>query len=147
MIIKYTTNHFTTLINLLRLNTPTYFAAEEESDYIDYLQHHADNYFVVEVNGEIVGTGGINYNHAEGKAFLSWDLLHPNMQGKGYGSILTKYRIDAIRNTHPTYGVVVRTSQLAYTFYQKMGFTLKEVVKDYWAKGFDLYYMVLPTNT
>jgi ribosomal protein S18 acetylase RimI-like enzyme len=37
--------------------------------------------------------------------------------------------------------IIVRTSQLAYKFYQKVGFELEKTEKDFWAKGFDLYQM------
>ncbi|NAA11186.1 GNAT family N-acetyltransferase, partial [Escherichia coli] len=37
--------------------------------------------------------------------------------------------------------ITVRTSQLAYKFYEKQGFTLKEIQRDYWAKDFDMYSM------
>jgi hypothetical protein len=36
---------------------------------------------------------------------------------------------------------MVRTSQVAYQFYQKAGFDLEKIEKDFWAKGFDLYQM------
>ena len=35
----------------------------------------------------------------------------------------------------------LRTTQLAFQFYEKMGFELDKTKKDFWAKGFDLYQM------
>ena len=37
--------------------------------------------------------------------------------------------------------IEVRTSQFADKFYEQFGFVTKEVINDYWAKGFDLYRM------
>jgi ribosomal-protein-alanine N-acetyltransferase len=37
--------------------------------------------------------------------------------------------------------IIVRTSQITFPFYQKQGFRLKEKIDNYWAEGFDLYYM------
>ncbi|MHA7057839.1 hypothetical protein ACWGOQ_0011500 [Aquimarina sp. M1] len=34
---------------------------------------------------------------------------------------------------------VVRTSQFASKFYEKMGFALVKIEKDFWVDGFDLY--------
>ena len=38
------------------------------------------------------------------------------------------------------------TSQHAYQFYEKMGFELEKIEKEYWAKNFDLYIMQTRNN-
>lgn len=37
--------------------------------------------------------------------------------------------------------IVVRTTQFGFRFYEKVGFQLENVEKDFWAQGFDLYQM------
>ena len=44
----YTPADDESIIALLRLNTPQYFAPEEEQDLRDYFASHIDRYFVVE---------------------------------------------------------------------------------------------------
>ncbi len=129
------------IVQLLRLNTPEYFAPSEESDLMDYFQHHIDHYYVVEMDGKIVGCGGFNLADEGKTARISWDIIHPEYQGKGIGGVLTSFRIEEIGKIESVEIISVRTSQLVYPFYEKFGFELKEVVKDYWAKGFDLYRM------
>lgn len=129
------------IIALLRLNTPEYFAPEEEADLKDYFANHIDRYFVVEYNGIIIGSGGINITNNGKNAVLSWDIIHPEYQGKGIGRALTQYRIDTIRQLEGIEKISVRTSQLVYKFYEKFGFELKETVKDFWAEGIDMYRM------
>ena len=141
MIRKYNPNDKTSLIAILRLNTPTYFHTSEEKDYKNYLDFEADNYFVVEENNMLLGAGGYNFKGDEKTAYIAWDLFHPDAQEKGLGSLLTKYRIEAISKNPKTERIVVRTSQLAHGFYSKFGFELKEIINDYWAPGFDLYRM------
>jgi hypothetical protein len=38
------------LLKLFKLNTPQYFSPSEEDDFIEYLEHKLDHYFVVEDN-------------------------------------------------------------------------------------------------
>ena len=134
------------LIELLWLNTPEFFDVIEEKDFIDYLEHYAQHYFVVEENGKIIGSGGINYFAADNLARISWDIIHPDFQGRGIGKKLTIYRINEIKKNPAMDLIVVRTTQLVYKFYQKMGFELEKVEKDFWAKGFDLYQMKMSIN-
>ncbi|RTY89122.1 GNAT family N-acetyltransferase [Flavobacterium sp. GT3R68] len=129
------------IMELLKLNTPEYFAPAEEQDLMDYLNNHLENYYVVEENGFIVGCGGFNRSDDPEIVRISWDIINPESQGKGVGTALTKFRIQKIKELKNIKAIVVRTTQLVYPFYEKLGFKLKSVEKDYWAPGFDLYYM------
>lgn len=128
------------LLELLRLNIPQYFAESEKADLIEYLANHIDHYYIVEIDKMIKGCGGFNRTPDNKRGVLSWDIIHPDAQGKGIGSTLAKFRIAEMQKLGVA-EIGVRTSQHVYKFYEKMGFTLKEIVKDYWAEGFDLYDM------
>lgn len=129
------------VINLIRLNIPKYFAPTEETDLNYYLDHERELYYVLLFDGQIVGCGGINFEDNKTTGKINWDILHPQYQGKSLGSQLLKYRIEKIKVIDSIQKITVRTSQLAYKFYEKQGFELNEVKEDYWAKGFDLYRM------
>ena len=142
----FTTSDTPRLLELLRLNTPAYFSPAEETDLVHYLQHEIEQYFVVLVNDEIMGCGGFNLSEDLKTGKISWDIFHPESQGKGLGTALTNYRIERMKDIKSIDKISVRTSQLVYPFYAKFGLELKEVVKDYWDKGFDLYRLEAPVN-
>ena len=73
---------------------------------------------------------------------MSWGMVHPNWQSKGWGTKLTQYRIEKIKQT-TAQKINLRTSQYTWKFYEKMGFSLFYTQKDYWGKGLDLYDMQL----
>ena len=129
------------VIDLIRQNTPAYFAQEEEADFSNYLDSERELYFVLLFNNEIVGCGGINFTEDKTCGKISWDIIHPQHQGKSLGTQLLKYRIEKLKSVGSIRKITVRTSQLVYKFYEKQGFTLKEIKKNYWAKGFDMYNM------
>ncbi|MDQ1097584.1 MULTISPECIES: GNAT family N-acetyltransferase [Chryseobacterium] len=142
---EYQTKDKSEVINLIRLNTPKYFAVEEE-DLNQYLETERELYYVLLYDQKIVGCGGINFadNNTVGK--ISWDILHPDYQGKSLGTKLLNYRIDKLNSIDGIQKITVRTSQVAYRFYEKLGFELFEVKKDYWAEGFDMYNMEYKTK-
>ena len=129
------------VMNLIRLNTPEYFAPEEENDFSNYLDNEKELYYVLLFNEKIVGCGGINFAENKTIGKISWDILHPEYQGKSLGTRLLEYRIEKLEPIKSVQKITVRTSQVAYQFYEKQGFELKEIKKDYWAKGFDMYKM------
>ena len=137
----YKSNDKNTLMHLLLLNTPKYFAVEEKLDFDYYLENEIERYFVLEYDEQIVGCGGINFSDNNTIAVISWDIIHPEYQGKSLGTRLLKYRINKLNLMKTVQKTIVRTAQHTYPFYKKQGFELIEIVKDYWAKNFDLYYM------
>ena len=73
-------------------------------------------------------------------------MIHPYYQGKGIGKKLVEYRINYLNKNPKIELIVVRTSQLVYQFYEKLGFELEKVEKDFWAKDFHLYQMKMLNN-
>lgn len=140
-IFPYLPAHKEQLLFLLRLSTPAFFSPEEEKSFVYYLSHEIEQYFVVKVGGEIVGCGGINFDDNGSTGKISWDIIHPDYHGKGYGTLLLQHRLKILKQTPGVNKIIVRTSQHAWKFYEKNGFHLVKQEKDYWAKGFDLYLM------
>ena len=141
----YTASDKAALINLFRLNTPGFFSPTEEAEFVHFLDHPIEHYYVVELNNDIVGCGGYAFDDPH-TAVICWDMIHPDYHGKGIGKALLQYRLDEIRQFEDIHHIVVRTSQIVYRFYEKSGFKVKQVEKDYWAKGFDLYRMEMITH-
>ena len=113
------------VMNLIRLNTPEYFAPEEENDFSNYLDNEKELYYVLLFNEKIVGCGGINFAENKTIGKISWDSLHPEYQGKSLGTRLLEYRIEKLESIKSVQKITVRTSQIAYQFYEKQGFELK----------------------
>lgn len=132
------------LLGLLEAHIPQFFAPAERLDFAAYLLRESDDYYVVEEHGEVIAGGGINYLPARSEARISWDVVHPDYQGTGVGSRLVLFRLKEIYKQPAIKRVVVRTSQMAFRFYEKFGFQLVQVEKDFWAKGYDLYEMHIP---
>ncbi|AEI49474.1 GNAT family N-acetyltransferase [Runella slithyformis] len=135
------------IMELLRLNTPEFFSPNEEEDLVYYLDNHIEHYYVAELDGKVVGSGGINLADDGVTAKLSWDIVHPEQQGKGIGRALTEFRIQHIKAMPGLQTISVRTSQLVYPFYQKFGLEIKEIVEDFWEEGFDMYRMESDVKT
>ena len=101
------------------------------------LMSYCASRYVLVTNDRIVGCGGINFADDKTVGKISWDIIHPDYQGKSLGKQLLEYRIDKLKSIDRVRKITVRTSQLVYKFYQKQGFVLKATHKDYWAKGID----------
>lgn len=129
------------VMEIMKMNIPKYFAESEINDLDNYLKYETEKYFVAEIDNKIVGAGGINFEDSS-KAKISWDFVNPKYQGLGVGKELLNHRLNILKSMKNINEIIVRTSQMAYKFYEKNGFILKKVTKDYWSKNFDLYLMI-----
>ncbi len=137
---EYTPSDNHQVLNLLRLNTPEYFAVEEENDFINYLENEIDFYYVIELEGQIVGCGGVNFRD-ENTGVISWGIIHPEYQKMRLGSKLLTHRIQELQKIEKITRITVRTTQLVFPFFEKNGFKLVNIIENYWADGFHLYEM------
>ena len=138
---SYETKDKGEVLELIRLNTPRFFAEQEEADFKKYLEGEIERYFVVLFNDQIVGCGGVNFEDGGTTGVISWDILHPDFQRKSLGTKLLQYRLEKLKLMDTIQKIKVRTSQVSYKFYEKQGFEVSEIKKDHWADGFDLYLM------
>ena len=129
------------IVDLFRLNTPKYFALEEEKELDNYLTNELEYYCVATINNRVIGCGGINFEDNKTIGYISWDIIHPDFQGKGIGKTILKHRIEKLQSTQTIKQILVRTSQHTFKFYEKNGFAILEIIENYWAKGFHLYKM------
>ena len=143
---KYKPEDRTALLQIIKNNTPKYFAETEIEDYKTYLEEEIQDYFVAELDDKIIAGAGINYDRDKQIAKISWDIVDIGFHKQGIGSLLLNHRLEIIANRKNIKSIIVRTSQHAYAFYEKNGFKLLERHKDYWAEGFDMYKMSLPKN-
>jgi ribosomal protein S18 acetylase RimI-like enzyme len=138
---KYIDSDRIRVVELLKLNTPQYFSPTEEEGLIDYLNNHADNFYVLEIENNIICCGGFNFAEDPEIVRISWGIVDPKFQGKGFGSELTRFRINKMKEIPGVKILSVRTSQMTYKFYEKFGFKVREIAKDFWADGYDMYRM------
>ena len=122
------------------MNIPEYFHPSEEADFVHYLKHEVEDYFVYKHDEDIVGCGGLNYRRPD-EGIISWDIIHPEYHGRGIGRELVEHRLKFLKSKKEIDKVSVRTSQHAYKFYEKFGFKLNHIQPDGWAPGFDIYEM------
>ena len=138
---KFEERDITLLLDLMKLHVLASFAETEIQDFENYLKFEIEHYFVIQDHELIVACGGINFKGTADQAWLSWDIVHPNLQSKGLGSMLLNHRIEVVKRMPQIHTLWVRTSQTASKFYEMKGFKIFKHVPDFWAKGFDLVEM------
>lgn len=144
MIRPYQTSDHPKVIEIFQQNTPKFFALEEQTDLERFLERNGENYWLIEQEGVIAGCGGIVFSEDKRVGRIAWDFFSPNFQGQGLGRQLTSFRLAEIRKNRDVQKIIVRTSQLAHSFYAKFGFEVEKIEENYWAPGLHLYDMQMP---
>ena len=134
-------------------NVPKYFDAEEigkldtwmnaaETNTVPYSFAEAIYFYILEVEGDIIGAAGFYLAKGENKGQLNWGMIHANHQGQGYGKLLYDYRVNKVKEMGRQ--ATLWTSQHTYKFYEKLGMKTESVTPNGFGYGFDKYVMYLP---
>lgn len=143
MIRPYTSEDKEELVEVFTLNVPKYFDPKEIQDFKKYLEVYKGTYFTITSGNKIIGGVGCNYLEKNNVGEITWIFFHPEFAGKGFGNKSVVHCLSILKSNIEIQRVTVRTSQLAYGFFEKFGFTIKKTAKDYWGLGLDLYEMEL----
>jgi len=139
LIIPYSEDHKERLREIFRENTPTFYAPEEEGDFLAFLKRNNNEYFTIKSLNDIAGGGG--YTFDGDKARLIWNMIDPKYRGQGLGKGLLNFCLEKLKQSRLTTIVDVWTSEHAQPFYEKFGFEVLEKRKDFRGLGSDLYHM------
>lgn len=151
---KYSREHKEECLAAFNSNTPTSFNQEEVSlfeDFIDGLISNKTNekyqeetyYYVIYLEGKIIGCGGFGHSKKNNSATLAWGLIHIEFQKQGFGDKLLIHRLKQIKRLYPKSRIILDTSQFSYTFFERYGFVTTQITKEGYAEGLDRYDMVL----
>ncbi len=139
----YVAKDLNAVVAIFRSNIPKYFGPGEEQGLHDFLRDtRAEDYYVVEVDGEIVGSGGIALNDDK-TVSLCWGMIRRDHLGTGLGKELTRFRIDLSAEKYRGMAMVISTSQHTEGFYKKFGFRTVEHTPDGFGPGIDICRMRL----
>jgi N-acetylglutamate synthase-like GNAT family acetyltransferase len=130
-----------TLVEIFKLNTPQYFDPKEINDFTEYLENYSDTYLTLEHEGKIVGGAGYYVKEEDKSGRITWIFFHPDASGLGLGRQIVDHCLIMLKQEPEVEKFVVTTSQLAYKFFEKFGYKLTKIEKDYWGLGLDLYEM------
>lgn len=118
-------------------NVPEYFRDHERDEFEAFLGSLPGPYFVLEEGETIVACGGYAVRAAAGEADLCWGMVRRSRHGRGYGRLLSAYRLEEARKDPELRAVVLSTSQHTVGFYRKLGFSLLRTDPDGFGSGLD----------
>ena len=136
----YENDDLDAVVAIFRSNIPKYFGPIEEPGLRNFLATRTEDYFVGEVNGEIVAAGGIALNEDQ-TVSLCWGMVRQDHLGTGLGRELTEFRIQMSLEKHGELPLVISTSQHTQSFYEKFGFRLTEHEPNGFGPGIDICKM------
>lgn len=93
---KYAPTDKAAALNLIRLNTPQFFAPAETEEFGRYLDMYPETYYMLLLDGKIAGGGGVFFAEDGNAASLAWGMIHPAHRRKGLGTALTRFRLEKI---------------------------------------------------
>ncbi|MBX3289174.1 MAG: GNAT family N-acetyltransferase [Acidobacteria bacterium] len=143
---RYESRDLESVVEVFRSNIPKYFTPGEESELREFLEKEAEEYYVAETGGEIIGAGGVALNKDQ-TVSLCWGMIRADHLGTGKGLELTEFRIQKAQEKYGLLPIVISTSQHTQGFYEKLGFQMTKHVPEGFGPGIDICEMRLNVST
>ena len=143
----YSNNFLPDCLKLFTSNVPIFFHTSEQVLFQNYLSRDSINYYLLfNTNNQIVAAGGYELEEKPNTISLTWGMVGACYHEKGYGKYLIEFRLNTINSNFPKADIVLNTSQKTFRFYEKFGFKLVSITKDYYGPELDRYDMIKSQN-
>ena len=135
---EYTPDDFESCLAVFDTNVPEFFRTEEREEYSSFLRALPGPYLVLlDEAGRVVACGGYAVPEGSASADLCWGMVRRELQGRGYGRVLTQLRIERVLHDPTVLEISLNTSQHTAGFYEGLGFSTTEVEEDGYGPGLD----------
>jgi ribosomal-protein-alanine N-acetyltransferase len=149
-ILDYNGSHRQSCVDMFLSNTPSFFAPVEQplfESWLDDLEKGRQRKDAVIYNYVLfedqlpVASGGFYVGALDHKARMAWGMVHRAHHRRGLGREFLNFRIRRIRQMFPYSLIALDTTQFSFGFYEKQGFVVTGITKDFYAPGMDRYDM------
>ncbi|KAG0919474.1 hypothetical protein G6F32_016130 [Rhizopus arrhizus] len=129
-------------LSIFDSNVPTFFAAEERSDFERFLLVQAVDFAfqVIERDSSVIACGGIT-RRGDGSAGFCWGMVPRALHRQGIGRELTLARLHPAAADSSIPHIPLSTSQPTQGFYAGLGFHVTRVIPDGHGAGSDAVEM------
>lgn len=147
---KYEAADHNTCMEAFKTNVPKYFTEGEIGDFERFLLKLEDAtvennppYYVLELDGSIIGCGGFGEKDGVDAITFVWGLVHNDYHKRGFGEQLLVFRLAEIKLQNPGRQIILDTTQHSFSFFEKYGFETVKITENGYAEGMHRYDMVL----
>lgn len=130
-------------MDVFESNIPNFFDATERGMLSSFLDDPQGQYFVVELGGHVIGSGGFA-KEKRGQARFTWGMVHRDHHGDGLGRLLAEHRLREIEQTGQFTETELFTTPKVAPFFEKFGFEIRKTKPDGFAPGMDQVQMIKP---
>ena len=127
----YRVEDFEACAELYLLNEPGRFPPGYCDDFCECLKTGSSLFLVCEVDGRILGVGGISMNRGEHDcASLCYGLIHPAHHKEGFGTVMLLARLALLPEPDGRWFAFMLTVKGSASFYRRFGFSGEMMVDD-----------------
>jgi len=128
-------------------NAPKFFDHSEREYFEQWLLRQPalnESYLVNEVTDRgVIGCGGFYILPESKEVRFAWGMIHQDFHNQGFGTALYRHREKLIKQGFPNFTLSLGTSQHTFSFYQKMGMKVTQLIPSGYGPDIDRYDMEL----
>lgn len=141
-------------LRIFESNTPLFFDPSERESLVNWLQakeegriayssNLAEHFYVLELEGRVVGCAGFYIPGSGQLANMVWGMVERALHNKGLGRQLLAWRISMVQKDYPHCAIILDTTQHSFGFFERLGFQVTRITPGFYGPGLARYDMVL----